>query len=148
MIHALLPIALATGLVGLGVAGVLMRRNAILVLVGVELILSGALVLLVASGSLGGARYSVNSVLPLFVITIAAAETVVALAVIVAAFRARGRIDLDDPAPVPEPVPDPGQHSTNRWIVDTEPGQHSTNRWIVDTEPGQQSGVPTAGERP
>ena len=148
MIHALLPIALATGLVVLGVAGVLLRRNAILVLVGVELILSGALVLLVASGPLGGARYSANSVLPLFVITIAAAETVVALAVIVAAFRARGRIDLDDPAPVPEPVPDPGQHSTNRWIVDTEPGQHSTNRWIVDTDPGQQSGVSTAGERP
>ena len=41
-------------------------------------------------------RWSGASVLPLFVITIAAAETVVALAIVLTLFRHRRRIDLDD----------------------------------------------------
>ena len=96
MIHAAGPFVLASGLIGLGIAGALLRRNAILVLVAIELILAGGLVLLVASGLLGPARWSAGSTLPIFVITIAAAETVVALAVILAAFRRRGRVDLDE----------------------------------------------------
>ena len=75
--------------------GVLVRRNAVLLLIGVELILSGSLVLLVASGATSPSRWESSSVLPLFVITIAAAEVVVALAVILTAFRHRGSIDLD-----------------------------------------------------
>ena len=42
--------------------------------------------------------WSAGSVLPLFVITIAAAETVVALAIILTAFRQRSRVDLDEPS--------------------------------------------------
>lgn len=99
MIHAVGPLVLACGLIGLGVAGVLMRRNAVLVLVAIELMLAGGLVLLVGGDLLRPARWSAGSVLPLFVITIAAAETVVALAVVLEAFRRRGRIDLDDGSP-------------------------------------------------
>ena len=68
----------------------------VMVLIAIELILSGGLVLLVTSGLVGGSRWSGASVLPLFVITIAAAETVVALAIVLTLFRHRRRIDLDD----------------------------------------------------
>ncbi|MBM6404900.1 NADH-quinone oxidoreductase subunit NuoK [Phycicoccus sp. CSK15P-2] len=97
MIHLAGPYLLAAVLVGTGVAGVAVRRNAVLVLVGVELVLSGGLVLLVAAQASGGDRWAAGSVLPLFVITIAAAEVVVALAVVLAVFRRRGSIDLDLP---------------------------------------------------
>ena len=46
MIHLAGPYLLAAALVGLGVFGIAVRRNAVLLLVGVELVLSGALVLL------------------------------------------------------------------------------------------------------
>lgn len=99
MIHPAVIYTVAAALIGLGVTGVLVRRNAVLVLIGVELILSGSLILVVASGlSGGGSRWSAGSVIPLFVITIAAAEVVIALAVILSLFRATGRIDLNSVA--------------------------------------------------
>lgn len=94
MIHLAGPYLLAAALVGLGAFGVVVRRNAVLVLVGVELILSGSLVLLAATQAAAGDRWAAGSVLPLFVITVAAAEVVVALAVVLTAFRHRSRIDL------------------------------------------------------
>ena len=103
MIHLLGPYLLAAVLVGIGVAGIAARRNAVLVLVGVELVLSGSLVLLVATQAAAADRWAAGSVLPLFVITIAAAEVVVALAVVLAVFRHRGSIDLDERS---ERVPD------------------------------------------
>ena len=96
MIHLAGPYVLAALLVGLGVAGITVRRNAVLLLVGIELVLSGGLVLLVATQAAGGDRWASGSVLPLFVITIAAAEVVVALAVVLTVFRHRGRVDLDE----------------------------------------------------
>lgn len=99
MIHLAGPFGLAAALAGIGAYGVLARRNAVLVLVGVELILNSATVLLVAMGAVGRDRWQAGNVLTLFVITIAAAEVCVALAVILAVFRQRGRIDLSEPAP-------------------------------------------------
>ncbi len=98
VIHLAGPYLLAAALVGLGVFGIAVRRNAVLLLVGVELVLSGALVLLVTTQAAGADRWAAGSVLPLFVITIAAAETVVALAIILTAFRQRSRVDLDEPS--------------------------------------------------
>ncbi|MDF3046002.1 MAG: nuoK [Ornithinibacter sp.] len=98
MIHLTGPYLLAAALVGLGAFGITVRRNAVLLLVGVELVLSGSLVLLVATQATGGDRWAAGSVLPLFVITIAAAEVVVALAVILTAYRHRARIDLAEPS--------------------------------------------------
>ena len=96
MIHTMGPVLLASILVGTGVCGILVRRNAVLLLVGVELVLAGGLVLLVTAGSLRRDQWSASSVLPLFVITLAAAEVVLALAVILLVFRGRGRIDVDE----------------------------------------------------
>lgn len=98
MIHLAGPFVLAAVLVGIGAYGVLGRRNAVLMLIGVELILNGANVLFVAWGSVGADRWAAGNVLTLFVITIAAAEVCVALAVILAVFRQRGRIDLGEPS--------------------------------------------------
>ncbi|WP_020145665.1 NADH-quinone oxidoreductase subunit NuoK [Terracoccus sp. 273MFTsu3.1] len=94
MIHLSLPAALSALLAGIGVYGVLARRNAVLVLVGVELILNAANLLLVTAGSRPGAPLSAGPVLTLFVITIAAAEITVALAIILVMFRRTGHIDL------------------------------------------------------
>ena len=98
MIHLLGPYVLAAALVGLGVFGIAVRRNAVLLLVGVELVLSGGLVLLVATQAATADRWAAGSVLPLFVITIAAAEVVVALAVVLTAYRHRASIDLAEPS--------------------------------------------------
>jgi NADH-quinone oxidoreductase subunit K len=96
VIHLLLPYAVAAALVGIGTYGVLARRNAVLVLIGIELMLGGAGLLLVTAGSVGGDRWQAGNVLTLFIITIAAAEVVLALAVIVAVFRRRDNIDISD----------------------------------------------------
>jgi NADH-quinone oxidoreductase subunit K len=111
VIHLQLPAALAALLAGIGVYGVLARRNAVLVLIGVELILNAANLLLVTAGSRPGAPFSAGPVLTLFVITIAAAEICVALAVVLVLFRTTGSIDLTavpDLTDEPEPRPDSG----------------------------------------
>jgi NADH-quinone oxidoreductase subunit K len=94
VIHLEGPFLLAAVLAGAGTYGVLARRNAVLVLIGVELVLNAATVLLVAVGSTGGDRWAAGWVLTLFVITIAAAEVCVALAVVLALFRQRGDVDV------------------------------------------------------
>ncbi len=96
MIHLSGPFLLAAVLAGLGTYGVLARRNAVLVLIGVELILNAAGIILVALGSVGADRWSAGPILTLFVITIAAAEVTVALAIVLAVFRQRGTIDLSE----------------------------------------------------
>jgi NADH-quinone oxidoreductase subunit K len=94
VIHLGFPAALVALLAGIGVYGVLARRNAVLVLIGVELILNAANLLLVTAGSRPGAPFAAGPVLTLFVITIAAAEITVALAIILVLFRRSGSIDL------------------------------------------------------
>jgi NADH-quinone oxidoreductase subunit K len=107
VIHLQLPAALAALLAGIGVYGVLARRNAVLVLIGVELILNAANLLLVTAGSRPGAPFAAGPVLTLFVITIAAAEVAVALSVVLVLFRTTGAIDLTAvPDLTDEPEPD------------------------------------------
>jgi len=97
VIHLWLPLMLVCVLVGAGTYGVIARRNAVLVLIGVELILNAANLLFVTMGSVLDEKLHTGQVLPLFLITIAAAEMGVALAVILALFRDRGHIDLSEP---------------------------------------------------
>jgi NADH-quinone oxidoreductase subunit K len=94
MIRPALPYLLVAVLAGLGVYGILARRHAVLVLVGVELLLGAAGLLLVTVGQTAGDAHASAQVLTLFVITIAAAEVVLALTVILALYRARGHVDL------------------------------------------------------
>lgn len=98
MISPTLPLLLVAVLAGAGVYGVLARRNAVLMLVGVELILAAAGLLLVTMGSVTEDPLHAGHVLTIFVISIAAAEIVVALALVMALFRLRGDVDLTVPA--------------------------------------------------
>lgn len=94
MIRPALPYLLAAILAGLGAYGILARRHAVLVLIGVELLLGAAGLLLVTVAQTGADGDPGAAVLTLFVITIAAAEVVLALAIFLALFRARGHVDL------------------------------------------------------
>jgi NADH-quinone oxidoreductase subunit K len=111
VIHLFGPLVLASVLAGIGVYGLLVRRNAVLVLIGAELLLNAANVLLVTASALpaGGlaALDSANAsdpfdpllsgqVMAVFVITIAAAEIGVALAIVLLLFRARQTADLTE----------------------------------------------------
>lgn len=96
MIHLVLPFALAAFLAATGVYGILARRNAVLMLIGVELVLAAAGLILVTMSATLPSHSAAAQVLALFVITLAAAEVCLALGVVLAAFRLRGHIDLTE----------------------------------------------------
>jgi NADH-quinone oxidoreductase subunit K len=87
-------------LFAIGFAGVMLRRNLIIILMSLELMLNAANLSLVAFS-----RFRVNSIgLPdydaqvfvFFIITVAAAEVAVGLAILVALYRARQTTDVKD----------------------------------------------------
>ena len=75
----------------IGVAGVLLRRNAIIVFLCVELMLNAVNLTFVAVGQLYGMS---GQVIVFFVMSVAAAEAAVGLAIILAVFRHRATVDL------------------------------------------------------
>ena len=77
-----------------GVYGVLARKNGVLVLMSVELILNSVNINLVAFGAMNGSL--AGQVFALFVIAVAAAEVGVGLAIVLAIFRNRRSVDLDE----------------------------------------------------
>lgn len=81
-------------LFSLGLAGVLMRRNALIILMCVELMLNAANLNLIAfarhSGTIGGQAFA------LLVMGLAAAEVAVGLALVVALYRRRETIRVDE----------------------------------------------------
>jgi NADH-quinone oxidoreductase subunit K len=87
-------VALSALIFGVGLFGVITRRNAVIILMSLELMLNGANLAFVAfsrhHGNLQG------QVFTFFVIAVAAAEAAVALAILIALFRLKGGIDLDD----------------------------------------------------
>jgi NADH-quinone oxidoreductase subunit K len=83
-------------LFGIGLLVVLSRRNAIGVLMGVELMLNAVNVALVTFDRVYGPERLDGQLFSLFVITVAAAEAVVGLALILAIYRSRGTVAVDD----------------------------------------------------
>lgn len=92
----LFPLLLSAALFGVGLYGVLARRNAVLALIGVELMLNAVNVQLVAYDAWLGEEMHTGQVLTLYIIALAAAEIGLGLAIILALFRARGTVDVDD----------------------------------------------------
>jgi NADH-quinone oxidoreductase subunit K len=91
---------MASGLLfAIGFAGVLLRRNVIIIFMALELMLNAANLSLI-----GFSRFNVQNGLPdynaqvlvFFVITVAAAEVTVGLAIIVALYRARQTTHVED----------------------------------------------------
>jgi len=78
----------------IGTTGVLLRRNALIVLMGIELQLNGGnLALLAFARQLNDQK---GHVFAFLVIALAAAEAAVGLAILVSLFRARQTINLDE----------------------------------------------------
>ena len=77
----------------IGVVGVLTRRNAIIVFMCVELMLNAVNLTFVAFAQVYGAA---GQVFVFFVMTVAAAEAAVGLAIIIALFRHRQTVDLSN----------------------------------------------------
>jgi len=78
-----------------GIAGVLTRRNAIVVFMCVELMLNSVNVLLLAFNRAYPANHD-GQVFAFFVIAVAAAEAAVGLAILIAYFRIKKTLDTDD----------------------------------------------------
>ena len=87
-------IYLSTVLFSIGAASVLVRRNAIVVFMGVEMMLNATNLALVTFARMRGSLD--GQVIALFVMVVAAAEVVVGLAIIMAIFRARRSASVDD----------------------------------------------------
>ena len=88
-------LVVSAALFSLGVLGVLTRRNAVNVLMGIELILNSANVNLVAFSRFGEGNLQ-GQMFAIFVIVIAAAEVAVALAIVLTLYRLRRTPNLDD----------------------------------------------------
>ncbi|ACQ81463.1 NADH-ubiquinone oxidoreductase chain 4L [Beutenbergia cavernae DSM 12333] len=78
----------------IGAATVLVRRNAIIMFMGVELMLNASNLAFVAFGRLHGTL--TGEVVAFFVMVVAAAEVVVGLAIIVSIYRARRSVSVDE----------------------------------------------------
>jgi NADH-quinone oxidoreductase subunit K len=112
--HAIFPVILAALLFAVGVYGVLARRNTILVLMSVELMLAAVNLNLVTFDVWYRDQLHAGQVMALFVVAIAAAEAGLGLAIILLVFRhqqtvaldrLRALSDADQPVPPAPPVP-------------------------------------------
>ena len=86
-------IILSAILFSLGVVGVLVRRNALIIFMSIELMLNGANLAIVAFSSL--LQSFSGQIFVFFVIAVAAAEVAVGLALIVEIFKSKRSIDVD-----------------------------------------------------
>lgn len=89
-------LAVSAALFSLGVLGVLTRRNAVNVLMGIELILNSANINLVAFSRYASRPNMDGQLFAVFVIVIAAAEVAVALAIVLQLYRLKRTPNLDE----------------------------------------------------
>jgi NADH-quinone oxidoreductase subunit K len=95
--HPVIPYLTASVLFGLGGYGVLVRRNAVLLLMSVELMLNAVnLILITADATVRAALPGTGQVFALFVIVIAAAEVGVGLALVLQLYRLRASVAVDE----------------------------------------------------
>jgi len=87
---------LAAILFGIGVFGVLARKNAISVLMGVEMMLNAVNINYLAFAKYWNWNSLTGPVFVVFVITIAAAEAAVALAIVIAIYRQMKGVNVDE----------------------------------------------------
>ena len=95
-IHLPYVLAFSAVLFSTGVYGVLARRNAVLVLMSIELMLNAVNVNLVAFSQWLKSALVTGQVFALFVITVAAAEVGIGLAIVILIYRNRETINIDE----------------------------------------------------
>ncbi len=89
-------ILLSAVIFSIGVYGVLTRRNAIAVLMSVELMLNAVNINFVAANKFMNAAAAVGQLFSVFIIVVAAAEIAVGLALVISIYRQRKSVDLND----------------------------------------------------
>src|SRR6516165_4373428 len=89
-------LGLAGALFCIGIYGVVSRRNAISILMGIELMLNAANINLVSFGRYLHPNILTGDIFAVFVLTIAAAEAAVGLAIIISVYRNREQINVDE----------------------------------------------------
>ena len=82
-------------LFSLGLYGVITRKNAILVLMGIELILNSANINFIAFARFGGMRLD-GQAIAVFVIVLAAAEAAIALAIVLNIYQRFKTVNVDE----------------------------------------------------
>ena len=87
---------LAAGLFSIGLFGVLARRNAVAILLGVELMLNAVNINLVAFWRYGDVTQMAGQVFTVIVFAVAAAEVAVGLALVISVYRRRNTVVADD----------------------------------------------------
>lgn len=127
--HLALPLVTGALLFGIGTYGLLARRNAVLVLMSVELMLNAVNVLLVAFDVWRRDQLHAGQSATLIFIALAAGEVGVGLAIVLQLFRLRSRIAVDARSELAEPYRD-----TLRPAPPTPPSPPATS-------------APPAGER-
>ena len=130
--HLLYPLLLSALLFAVGVYGLLARRNAVLVLMSVELMLNAVNLNLVAFDAWLRDTLHNGQVFALFVITIAAAEVGIGLAIVLQVFRLRATVAIDELDELAEPDVPPRHH--------TVPGAAAPA-----DQPAVPAGAPVAG---
>jgi len=96
VIHLWMPLVFAAALFAIGVYGVLARRNAVMVLMSIELMLNAVNVNLVAFSQALKSALLTGQVFALFVITVAAAEVGIGLAIVILIYRNRETVNVDE----------------------------------------------------
>jgi NADH:ubiquinone oxidoreductase subunit K len=89
-------LVIAAALFSLGVYGLLVRRNAVMVLLSIELMLAAVNVNLVVFEAVLRTTEAIGQVFSIFVITVAAAEVGIGLAIILMIFRNRQSANVDE----------------------------------------------------
>jgi NAD(P)H-quinone oxidoreductase subunit 4L len=87
---------LAAALFAFGVYGLLVRRNLVLILLSVELMLNAVNINLIAFEAMWNTPEAIGQVFAIFVITVAAAEVGIGLAIVLMIFRNRRSANVDD----------------------------------------------------
>ena len=89
-------LAIAAILFSIGLYGVLTKRNAVIVLLSIELMMNAVNINLIAFARYGAFAALTGQVFTLFTLTVAAAEAAVGVAILIALFRNRNVVEVDE----------------------------------------------------
>jgi len=89
-------LVLAAGLFSIGLFGVLSRRNAVAILLGIELMLNAVNINLVSFWRYGEVEMMAGQVFAIIVFAVAAAEVAVGLALVISVYRQRRTVTAND----------------------------------------------------
>lgn len=80
----------------IGLYGVLTRRNGIAVFMSIELMFNAVNINFIASSYASGSGFLTGQIFPFFIIAVAAAEVTIGLALMLAVYRAKASVNLED----------------------------------------------------